>query len=226
MTLSLQSKWTPGIVTMLTALLTLGSASHWALGLSAERSLPAPTPAPVTKTAAPVDPAQVARMLGAKAAASADQAAQTTQAFLASRFVLHGVLAGGNHGWAALISVDGMPARPVRVGGAVADDLVLHSVTGKTALIGAQTTGSALVALSMPEPQKSDNPRSADRLDDSLNNLERPARRARNPEMGQAQDDIDSYARRRLESRARNNPPGEGDPESMPNVPDMPVSGN
>lgn len=194
---------------MLVSLLALGSAAHWVQRVVTARSLQAPAAAPVADTAVLIDPANVARMLGAKAAAIAVEA---TQASLASRFALRGVLAGGKDGWAALISVDGKPAQPVRVGGVVADNLVLQSVAGKTALLGAERTGSVLVTLSMPEPKLGDNQRATGRDDALPSNPEMPNMGGRNPEMGQEQAEIDRNARNarrlqeRLESRRRNDP--------------------
>ena len=55
----------------------------------------------------------VARVLGARAQVAMPQAS------IASRFVLQGVVAVAPGGGAALIAVDGKPARPFRVGSAV-----------------------------------------------------------------------------------------------------------
>ena len=187
----LQNKRTPGLATALVILLTLGSITHWALRLVAERRLQVPATAPVADAAVEVDPANVALVLGAKAAVAAGKAAQASDANMASRFVLRGVLAGGKDGWAALISVDGEPAQPVRVGSAVADNLILQSVTGKTALLRAERTGSALVTLNLPEPTTGDNQRAADIGNAQPDDPEIQIRSGRNPEMGQEQIDID-----------------------------------
>lgn len=200
----LQSKWTPRFATILVSLLAIGSAAYWVQRLSTERGLQVSAAALVADAAVLIDPANVARMLGAKAATVA---AEATQASLASRFALRGVLAGGKDGWAALISVDGKPAQPVRVGGVVADNLVLQSVAGKTALLGAERTGNALVTLNLPEPKAGDNQRATERGNAQPDNPEMPSMGGRNPEMGQEQAEIDRNARRRLErleSRRRN----------------------
>lgn len=183
------NKWTPGLATALVILLTLGSITHWALRLVAERHLQMSATAPVADAAVQVDPANVALVLGAKVTEAVGKAAQASDANMASRFVLSGVLAGGKDGWAALISVDGQPAQPVRVGSAVADNLILQSVAGKTALLGAERTGSALVTLNLPEPKTGDNRLATDRGNAQPDSPEIHIRSRRNPEMGQKQID-------------------------------------
>ena len=137
-----ESKWSPRVVTALISLLALGSTTYWVQSFSADRSL-AP-PAPTVETTVLIDSATVALLLGAK------NPTGVVQASLASRFVLRGVVASYPAGSAALISVDGKPAQPFRVGQSVAENLVLQSVVGRTAVLGAEIGGSSLVALDMP----------------------------------------------------------------------------
>ena len=54
----------------------------------------------------------------------------------------------------ALISVDGKPAQPFRVGAAIAGNLVLQSVVGRKALLGAEKYSTSLVTLEMPALRK------------------------------------------------------------------------
>ena len=92
---------------------------------------------------AAADPVAVARLLGA----SSGPLAAVPVAAVASRFTLLGVLAGRDSGGAALIAVDGKPARPVRVGGTLEEGLVLQSLSGRTAVLGADRDGPATVTL-------------------------------------------------------------------------------
>ena len=96
----------------------------------------------------PPDPAVVARLLGATAAQAAPQAS------LASRFALSGVVAGAPGGGAALIAVDGNPAKPFRVGGVIEEGLVLQSASARQATLGQSRDSPALVTLDMPSLSK------------------------------------------------------------------------
>lgn len=117
-------------------------ALYWGLRLSANRTN---VVAPLQAAAAPVtNPQLVARMLGAK------EASPAVQASLASRFSLQGVVAGGPTGGAALIAVDGKPARPFAVGTAVDDGLVLKSATGRAVALAETRNGPTLLTLEMP----------------------------------------------------------------------------
>jgi general secretion pathway protein C len=104
--------------------------------------------APVAiRTPAPGDPAAVARLLGASPAAVAAAPA----ASLASRFALVGVVASRSHKGAALISVDGKPAKPFRIGSAVDDRLILQSVESRRAILAESADGPAVVTLELPQ---------------------------------------------------------------------------
>ncbi|HZY15973.1 MAG TPA: type II secretion system protein N, partial [Ramlibacter sp.] len=54
-------------------------------------------------------------------------------------------------GGAAILSVDGKPARPYRVGSLVEEGLVLQSVQPRSATLAAEVRGPALVVLELPE---------------------------------------------------------------------------
>jgi general secretion pathway protein C len=129
--------------------LAAGSAAYWGLKLSsATRPLTAPVAAP--RQVAPVDPVAVARMLGSSPAAAAAPAPVIA---LASRLQLVGVAAGARSGGgAAVISVDGKPARPYRVGSAIEEGLVLQSVRGRQAVI-ASRDGQPVLTLELPAPR-------------------------------------------------------------------------
>ena len=118
------------MVTFLLAALTAASAVRWSL------QWPAPAATlPFTILAeepAAQDSQALARLLGQVAAGGPTTVASPSAP---GRFVLTGVLAGPGPQGAALISVDGKPAKPYRVGGPVVDNLFLQSVSGRRAVL-------------------------------------------------------------------------------------------
>nr|WP_325341104.1 type II secretion system protein N [Xylophilus sp.] len=114
-------------------------AAYWGLRLSAPRD-EVDVPVRLPAAAAP-DAAALARVLGAVPQAAAPAA---------SRYVLLGVLAGRSSGsGAALIAVDGQPARPYRVGATVAEGVVVQSLGHRQAQLG-PAGGAATVQLELP----------------------------------------------------------------------------
>ena len=97
-----------------------------------------------------VDPTQVAKVLGALKL----EAVSAQQSPVSSRFALVGVVSSARHQGVALISVDGKPARPVRVGGQVEEGLVLQAVEQRRANLGASLEGPAQFALELPALKK------------------------------------------------------------------------
>ena len=91
-----------------------------------------------------LDSQAVERALGAQAQVA--QAAPT----LASRFQLVGVLNGDASAGVALISVDGKPAKPFRVGKPVAEGLVVQSTQAKRVQLGATVDGPSTLSLDLP----------------------------------------------------------------------------
>lgn len=129
-------------------LLAAACAVFWGLRLGAGPGAEAPPGAAPRSLA--VDQAAIARLLGS-APAAPGMAAQAPQASLASRFQLVGVAAGARSGaGAAIIAVDGKPARPYRVGSLVEEGLVLQSVQGRQAVLAAQPGGAPVLTLELP----------------------------------------------------------------------------
>jgi general secretion pathway protein C len=123
------------------------SAVTWGLRWSAtgSASSSASNSASMAVQALPeLDVSAAARSLGA---APAQPVAAPT---MASRFQLQGVMAGGPHAGAALIAVDGKPAKPYRVGALVADGLVLQMVEERRISLGAAMDGPQTLALELP----------------------------------------------------------------------------
>lgn len=125
--------------------LAAGSAVFWALRLAgSERSITVPvTPA---RQLAAVDPEALARLLGGAPVAGTVAAPPVPS--LAARFQLVGVAAAASSGaGAAVISVDGKPARPYRVGSTIEEGVVLQSVRGRQAVLA---SGPTQVILELP----------------------------------------------------------------------------
>lgn len=92
----------------------------------------------------------VAYLLGVRATPST-AAPQATAAAAPSRFLLAGVIAGRqSQQGAALISVDGKPPKPFRVGSQVDSGLVLQSVAPRRAVLAASLDGPAAFSLDLP----------------------------------------------------------------------------
>lgn len=141
---NLQSKWTVAGTTFVLWSLVAASAVYWGLKFTT----PAGTAgaASAVRAPAPADPAAVARLLGAGPAA----AAAAPVASLSSRFTLVGVVASRSNQGAALIAVDGRPAKPFRVGAAIDKGLVLKSVEARRATLAASPDGPAVITLELP----------------------------------------------------------------------------
>ena len=90
-----------------------------------------------------VDALAVTKALGAAPA-------QSASASVASRFVLVGVMDGGPAQGVALISVDGKPAKPYRVGQSVSENLVVVATGPKKAELGPQVGASSTLVLELP----------------------------------------------------------------------------
>ena len=96
------------------------------------------------------DAQALARLLGAVPAAPGAAPAAPV-ASLASRFSLIGVLSGrSSGGGAALIAVDGKPAKPFRLGAQVDEGLVLQALSPRQVQLGGSLDGPATLTLDMP----------------------------------------------------------------------------
>lgn len=127
-------------------LLAAASAVYWGLRLSVPAGGLA-VPAVFASPPAP-DGQAMASLLGAVPVAS--PAAPVASS--ASRFALVGVLAGRQSGGgAALIAIDGQPAKPYRVGATVDAGLVLQSLGQGQAQLGASRDAAATLTLQIPK---------------------------------------------------------------------------
>ncbi len=141
--LSTSSRVALPVVTLLVWGAVAFSAVTWGLRWSATGAAPSNATA-AAQTLPEVDATAAARSLGA---APVQAAAAPT---LASRFQLQGVMAGGPNAGAALIAVDGKPAKPYRVGAVLADGMVLQSVEGRRISVGASMDGPQTLVLELP----------------------------------------------------------------------------
>jgi general secretion pathway protein C len=137
---------TVALTTFVVWALVAGSAAYWGLKLG---SPPGGSAVAVAQRAnAPVDPAAVARVLGA----SPSMATATPTPTAASRFALVGVVASASHQGAALISIDGKPPKPFRVGAALDEGVVLQSVDARRAVLASGANGPVVATLELPLP--------------------------------------------------------------------------
>ncbi|MEO8012702.1 general secretion pathway protein C [Polaromonas sp.] len=127
--------------------LAAASVVYWGLkvwGLST----PAVPAATLVEPMPAVSSQAIARALGG---GMAPVATASTAAPAASRYNLIGVVAGRIRAGAALISVDGQDAKPVRVGTLVDNEMVLESVNGRQAVLSSSTGSPAKLTLEMPK---------------------------------------------------------------------------
>ncbi|MGH8803367.1 MAG: type II secretion system protein N, partial [Polaromonas sp.] len=78
-------------------------------------------------------------------------AAPSAEVLIPNRFSLVGVVTEGPGG-AALLAVDGKPARPYRVGSRIDEGTVLQSVGPRHAVLAASADGPPLQRLELPGP--------------------------------------------------------------------------
>ncbi len=110
-------------------------------------------PVPVSTAAASlpvIDSISVARVLG-QPDAEAGQDGMGMAQTVALRYNLLGVVADRRQQGAALIAIDGEPARPYAVGAELEGGLVLQSVDRRVARLGPTLEGPSTVELAVPE---------------------------------------------------------------------------
>lgn len=141
----LARSWPPVLATALVWGGLALSAGHWGLkwwGEAPAQPLPVPTAAALN-----IDTGRVAAALGARAAAAAP-AVSAPVAALGSRLQLLGVVTDRSGMGAALLAVDGQPARPYRVGAVLFDGVRLISLGARHAEVGGD---AGHVRLTLPE---------------------------------------------------------------------------
>lgn len=143
-----QNIWWPRLAAFVLAGLAAASAVYWGLKWPGPSLHTAASTVAAPETAAS-DPQALARALGGGNAPAAPTPALALPG-VGSRLSLVGVVAGSKSGGAALISVDGKPAKPYRVGAPIEDGLVLQSVALRSAALAPDVNSPASVTLEMP----------------------------------------------------------------------------
>lgn len=141
-----QNKFSINAVTSLIWLTTIGTGLYWASLLLAERKTPGY--APVVPPVVSIDSQAVARLMGSVNTPTAEKSSVT------ERLKLLGVVAAELGAGAALISIDGKPAKPFRVGNAVEEGLYLRSAIGRQATLSTEQDQSVLFTLDMVPIEK------------------------------------------------------------------------
>ncbi|WP_431107929.1 type II secretion system protein N [Variovorax paradoxus] len=139
------ARWHAPVATTGLWALAAGAAVFWGLRLASPAE-PVAAAATMPRAAVSADAEAVARLLGAISGTEAAPAAPEA----ASRFVLSGVVADPFNQGAALISIDGKPPRPFRVGSRVGENYVLQSVGVRAATLGTSAQGPAAFTLQLP----------------------------------------------------------------------------
>ncbi len=138
------------MVTFAMAALAAASAAYWGLKVG-NFAAPSASTAVLAQNAFALNPQAVARALGGGLVA-APAAASVQSAPVASRYALVGVLAANARRGAALISVDGQDAKPVRVGARVDAGTVLLSVSARRAVLSSGADATTRITLDLPMP--------------------------------------------------------------------------
>jgi len=141
--------WMPRLAAFGVALLLAASVVFWVLRWPVAASGPALPLLASSDEVPAADAAKLARLLGADAAPSALAAAPDAT----SRFRVAGVVALGGGKGVALLSVDGKPAKPYRIGAQVEEGWVLQSVAQRSVSLGADASGPVRLQLELPARQ-------------------------------------------------------------------------
>ena len=157
--------WWLRLATALLWAMAVASLVYWLSRLAGTRAV-ATVPAVVAQRQAPSDgpshQAALARMLGAQPSAATVESSLGAE----QRFALLGVIAStAGHG-AALIAVDGEPARAWRVGAQVASGYVLATLGRREAVLQNSARPHAKIVLRLPSPDTEGeaNPQPPDEL--------------------------------------------------------------
>jgi general secretion pathway protein C len=142
-----QSLWLPRLAAFALAALAAASAVYWGLKWPGQQINTQATPLAAQEAPA-IDPLALARALGGGLAPPAQAAPVASVA--ANRLALVGVVATSKQAGVALISIDGKPPRPYRVGATVEEGLVLQSVGPRRAALSASANGPPSMTIELP----------------------------------------------------------------------------
>lgn len=151
-----QNQWVSRGVTFLLGAFAAASVVFWVLKLSSPAGS---EPVAAVESAAPVaDPAAFVKALGGRLVV--EPTVEATPVASNSRLLLVGVVSTASQRGAALIAVDGKPAKPYVVGSTIEGAWVLRSVQARRAVLAEvaagekPSAGSTEVVLEMPEKAK------------------------------------------------------------------------
>jgi general secretion pathway protein C len=145
----MKNKWSMRLITALLWALAAASVVYWGLRLSGAGATRRTAPATAHDAPAGDASARLAAMARVLGATPSTEAAPVASA--PTRFGLLGVVAQGSRG-AALLVIDGKPARPYRVGTQLEEGLLLQSVGPRHVVLAASAGGPALHRLELPGP--------------------------------------------------------------------------
>jgi general secretion pathway protein C len=139
--------WMPRVAAFCVAALLAASGVFWVLRWPASMGADA-LPLPQTsEELPPASVATVARLLGAEATATEVAVAPDA----ASRFRLTGIIASGSGSGVALLSIDGQPSKPFRVGSQLASGWMLQSVQQRRVALATDANAPVGLQLELPE---------------------------------------------------------------------------
>jgi len=146
------NSWTLRLFTLFIWLLVGLCAAYWAFKFATTKTVEA-----TTAQSAPsmvVDSKAIGKLLGA----TDNVAVKAVNTQASTKFVLFGLANSvGGKGY-ALIALDGKPAKPYRVGGLVADNLMLKSITKNGVILATSLKSPDGVTLELPERKAINNP--------------------------------------------------------------------
>lgn len=141
--------WMPRLAAFFVAMLLAGSVVFWFLQWPrASKDRPLRVASSSTELA-PMNPVDVARLLG-QGEASAETVAVADPG---SRFRLTGIIASAAGQGVALLSVDGKPAKPYSVGSSIEDGLMLQSVERRSVALASDARAAVRMRLELPATQ-------------------------------------------------------------------------
>lgn len=144
-----RDKWIARVLTSLVWAVVAASAAYWALRWGESQSPSTAVAVAQNQSASgTVDSAAVARLLGAGTAVAAPVLGAV------NRYVLTGVVARTRTGQgAALIAIDGKPAKAFGVGAPLHDGLYLVAVSPRQARLSQLPNGPTSITLELPAPR-------------------------------------------------------------------------
>lgn len=154
MELNSRQLWVPRLSAFGMAALIAASAVYWVLRWPDARDagslLIEVSGSPAGETLPSVERKTLARVLGSEQTPAADHSPSS----LAGRLALSGVAANAAGSGAALISVDGKPARSYVVGSRVLEGLVLKEVAPRRAMLAVSVEAPVGLTLEMAPPAR------------------------------------------------------------------------